>query len=113
FTSAPMDNHKRRRARGGGRDRRHDRAQVRRILQKLAAKLQNHRRHSSPVPSSRPSMTLTFWTAWPAAPFTRLSTTETSTPRPDGSTRHPMSQKFVCATCLISGSELPVSRTNL
>ena len=31
---------------------------------------------------------------------------------PARSTRQPMSQKFVCATCLISGRSLPVSRTN-
>ena len=29
------------------------------------------------------------------------------------STRQPMSQKFVCATCLISGSAEPTSRTNV
>ena len=29
---------------------------------------------------------------------------DTTTARPDASTRHPMSQKFVCVTCLISGS---------
>ena len=38
--------------------------------------------------------------------------TDTRTARPDASTRQPMSQKFVCATCLISGSAGPVSRTN-
>ena len=59
---------------------------------------------AAPSRSSRPSMTFRFCTAWPAAPFTRLSMTETRTARPDGSTRQPMSQKFVCATCLISGS---------
>ena len=31
---------------------------------------------------------------------------------PSGETRQPMSQKFVCATCLISGRSAPVSRTN-
>ena len=38
--------------------------------------------------------------------------TDTRIARPDGSTRQPMSQKFVCATCLISGSAAPTSRTN-
>ena len=49
-------------------------------------------------------MTFMFCTAWPDAPFSRLSITDTRIARPDGSTRQPMSQKFVCATCLISGS---------
>ena len=53
-----------------------------------------------------------FCTAWPDAPFSRLSMTDTRIARPDGSTRQPMSQKFVCATCLISGSAAPTSRTN-
>ena len=57
-------------------------------------------------------MTFMFCTAWPDAPLSRLSITETRMARPDGSTRQPMSQKFVCATCLISGIEAPVRRTN-
>ena len=38
--------------------------------------------------------------------------TDTRIARPSGWTRQPMSQKFVCATCLISGSADPTSRTN-
>ena len=50
----------------------------------------------------RPNTTLKFWIACPAAPFTRLSMQATITSC-EPSTRKPMSQKFVCATCLISG----------
>jgi hypothetical protein len=39
--------------------------------------------------------------------------TETRTTRPDASTRQPMSQKLVWATCLISGNAAPTSRTNV
>src|SRR5712692_2153988 len=63
--------------------------------------------HSNPVVSSMPSMTLKFCTAWPDAPFRRLSMTETRIARPDPSTRQPMSQKLVFATCLISGNDDP------
>src|SRR6185295_1595805 len=62
------------------------------------------------VRSSMPSITLRFCTAWPEAPFSRLSMTDTRTARPEASARQPMSQKFVCATCLISGSDDPTSR---
>src|SRR5262249_62272721 len=69
--------------------------------------------HCSPSPSSKPKATLKFCTAWPAAPFTRLSMQATSTSWFVAAlTRQPMSQKFVCATCLISGSSRPVRRTN-
>ena len=68
---------------------------------------------AAPVRSSTPSMTFMFCTAWPGRALQRLSMTDTRIARPDGSTRQPMSQKFVCATCLISGSADPVSRTNV
>ena len=71
------------------------------------------RRQLRPVASGNPNATLKFWIAWPAAPFTRLSMHATMTSCvPSGDTRQPMSQKFVCATCLISGRSAPVSRTN-
>ena len=41
------------------------------------------------------------------------SMTDTMTTRPDASARQPMSQKLVCATCLIAGSVDPTSRTNV
>src|SRR6266540_6486206 len=84
------------------------------IFEKLAPELQHNRSaHRSPTRSSMPDMTLKFWTADPAAPLSRLSITETITARPVvSSTFHPMSQKLVHATCLISGNVVPVSRTN-
>src|SRR5436189_6324623 len=69
--------------------------------------------HNNPVRSSIPSMTFMFWTACPDAPLSKLSITDTRMTRPDGSIRQPISQKFVCATCLISGSDAPTSRTNV
>ena len=58
------------------------------------------------------SATLKFCTACPAAPLSRLSMTETTTRRPSASSSaQPMSQKFVYATCLITGSVVPVMRT--
>ena len=66
-----------------------------------------------PVVSSNPNSTLKFWIAWPAAPLTRLSMHADHHQLAVGaSTRQPMSQKFVCATCLISGRSPPVRRTN-
>src|SRR5256885_4491239 len=92
----------------------YDGSQMPGILEQLPAKLENQRtNHKSAVRSSRPSITLRFWTACPDAPLSRLSSTDTMTARPDGSTRQPMSQKFVCATCLISGSAAPTSRTKV
>src|SRR5262245_9009552 len=75
----------------------------------LAAELEHDPApHSSPAVSSTPHITLKFCTADPAAPFTRLSITETTTARPvAGSTFQPMSQKFDHATCLISGRSVP------
>src|SRR5262249_52724779 len=70
--------------------------QVRAILEELAAKFQyegSGNRHSKPTLSSMPSMTFMFCTAWPDAPFSRLSMTETRMTRPPASTRQPMSQK--------------------
>ncbi len=43
-------------------------------------------RHRRPAPSSRPSITFRFWTAWPAAPFQRLSIAQKTSTRPPGST---------------------------
>src|SRR4029077_5861451 len=110
------DRQRRPRLHDGG-DGRHHAVQAGRVFEELAAELQDRRRlHHSPhrpVVWSRPSMTFMFWTAWPDAPFSRLSITDTSTARPDGSTRQPMSQKLVCATCLISGSVDPTRRTNV
>ena len=55
-----------------------------------------------PAHSSKPYITLKFCTAEPAAPFTRLSITDTINARPlASSTFQPMSQKFDQATCLI------------
>src|SRR5262245_19392435 len=94
-------------------DCRDDRVHPRRILEQLAAELEDYRRcHSSPVVSSMPSTAFMFCTACPDAPFSRLSMTDTTTARPEESTRQPMSQKFVWATCLISGNAAPVSRMN-
>src|SRR5262245_10308438 len=90
-----------------------DRSQPRRILEQFAAEFQNEcAGHNRPAVSDSPSMTFMFCTAWPDAPFRRLSITEIRIARPDESTRQPISQKFVCATCLISGSWAPTSRTN-
>src|SRR5215213_1190427 len=57
---------------------------------------------SRPVFSSKPNIRFMFCTAWPAAPFTKLSIAEKTTiclPR----TAKPISQKFVVFTQLISG----------
>src|SRR4029079_237635 len=115
--------HEERGARRETRDRLGDSLDVLRLLEKLATELQDEALlpkgpvrsslHSRPVRSSRPSSTLRFCTAEPAAPLTRLSMTATSTMRPpSASTFQPMSQKFVCTTCLISGNMPPVRRTN-
>jgi hypothetical protein len=57
-----------------------------------------------PSRSSNPSATLAFWSAWLAAPLSRLSNAETMIACPvDSSTTHPTSQKGVLATNLISG----------
>src|SRR5205823_14985656 len=65
----------------------------------------DYRSHSSEVRSSMPSIWFKFWTAWPAAPFLRLSRQDTRTKRrPEESRAKPISQKFVCATCCNSGS---------
>src|SRR5207248_497126 len=77
--SAAMNDHERHR---GASNRPRDRPQKRRVLEELSTDLEDGR-HRSPVRSSSPSMTFMFCTAWPAAPFTRLSITETSTARPD------------------------------
>ena len=113
--AAAMDDDERR-PRGETRDRRGDALQILRLLEKLATELQDEALflpgvflHSSPVRSSSPSSTLRFCTADPAAPLIRLSITATRTMRPrSASTFQPMSQKFVCATCLISGRAPPV-----
>ena len=101
---------------GDRRERRDHRREVRAILEQLAAELEDQRAApvtATPSVSSRPSITFMFCTAWPDAPFSRLSITDTRIARPDGSTRQPMSQKLVCATCLISGSAEPTRRTNV
>src|SRR5207248_1957019 len=93
--------------------------QQRAIFEQLAAELEDKRPsascdpHNNPVLSSIPSITFMFCTAWPDAPFSRLSMTDTRTARPESSTRHPISQKFVWATCLISGRDDPTSLTNV
>src|SRR5262249_28333153 len=66
----------------------------------------DHGSHWSPVCSSMPKVRLKFCTAWPAAPFPRLSRQETITSRRAvRSSAKPMSQKLECATCPSSGSE--------
>src|SRR5690348_12114544 len=51
-----------------------------------------------PSRSSNPHITFRFWTAWPAAPFIRLSRHETMTARlPSALRLNPTSQKFVCS----------------
>src|SRR5258707_4387710 len=56
----------------------------------------------SPVVSSNPNIRFMFWTAWPAAPLTRLSmAVKTTSWRPRAA--KPMSQKFVVLTQLMSG----------
>src|SRR5258706_3555167 len=63
----------------------------------------------NPVFSSRPNIRFIFWTAWPAAPFTKLSSAEkTTTCRPR--LANPRSQKLVVFTQLISGEPF-TSRT--
>ena len=58
--------------------------------QQFAAQLQNQRSaHSSPVRSSMPNATLKFCSAWPAAPFTRLSMHDTITSRRDAGVEAP------------------------
>ena len=67
------------------RHRGDDGLKPRRIVEQLAAELDDdHSDHSSPRRSSTPSMTFMFCTAWPDAPFSRLSMTETRMTRPDG-----------------------------
>ena len=63
--------------------------------------------HSSPVRLVEAEHHVHVLHGLARAPFSRLSMTDTRIARPDGSTRQPMSQKFVCATCLISGSAAP------
>src|SRR5580698_5732220 len=60
--------------------------------------------HSKPSSSFHPHIRLRFCTAWPEAPFNRLSRQETKTRRfPSGARAKPRSQKLVRTTCCISG----------
>src|SRR5690348_12983756 len=64
-----------------------------------------------PVVSSRPNIKFIFCTAWPAAPFTRLSIAEKTTiclPR----AANPMSQKLVVFTQLMSGEPFTMRTKN-
>ena len=76
---------------------------VRRIEQRAPQLYQQL--HSRPSVSGNPSIRFMFWTACPAAPFTRLSMALTTTARPvAGSNDTPMSQKLVRATPRRSGT---------
>ena len=44
-----------------------------------------------------------FWIAWPAAPFTRLSSAENTTARPGAAACSEMRQSFVSTTSLRRG----------
>ena len=74
----------------------------------------DHQLHCNPSFSSKPNIRFMFCTAWPAAPFSRLSMHETSTARlPSGESEKPMSQKFVFSENLICGSRAaPKTRTH-
>src|SRR5260370_41743220 len=111
--TAPVDHHYFKTiARRPGDLARETRAQT--VLIKQRASQLNQNSQSSPAVSGYPSARFMFWTAWPAAPFPRLSIAVTTTARPvAASNRTPMSQKLVCATDCRSGT-CPTSyrRTN-
>ena len=53
----------------------------------------DHELHCNPSFSSKPNIRFMFWTACPAAPFSRLSMHDTNTARlPSGDNENPMSQ---------------------
>src|ERR1700759_1841698 len=73
------------------------------ILERRASKL-HHVSHNSPSVSCHPFITFRFWTACPAAPFSRLSRQLMTTHRrPSGASWKPRSQKLVRTTCWIWG----------
>jgi hypothetical protein len=80
-----------------------------RVVEKAAAELDDL--HSSPSLSSKPNIRLMFCTACEAAPFSRLSITETITARlPPCSSWNPISQRGVLTTFFNSGSR-PAGKT--
>ena len=59
---------------------------------------------SRPIFSSKPQAMLKFWTAWPAAPLTRLSMAESTITRYVRSSMcQAMSQKFEPRTSFVDG----------
>src|SRR5262249_10192527 len=94
-----------------------ERAQRARVLEALPRDLDDHvdgRGQRRPSPSSSRNMRFAFWTAWPAAPFTRLSMADTITARRvAASNASATSQKFVPSTAATLGnSPAGSSRTN-
>src|SRR5439155_18779972 len=67
--------------------------------------------HESPAPSSRPSITFRFWTAWPAAPFHRLSIAQKTRTRPPSAASAQSRAMFVSRTSRTPGGR-GVSSTN-
>src|SRR5438477_7472109 len=81
------------------------------VIQRGAADL-DHDFQFRPSRWSHPNMRFRFCTAWPAAPFRRLSRQETITSRsPSGERAKPMSQKLVRAEYWICGNLSPKTRT--
>src|SRR6267378_1337745 len=67
---------------------------------------------SSPWVSGRPHSTLKFWTAWPAAPFTRLSRTPTATRRRFSSSTTAWTRHQLLPRVALVGGNDRVTRTN-
>src|SRR5262249_57007468 len=69
-------------------------------------------RRPSPDSSGRPSARLRFCTAWPAAPFTRLSRAEKTTTRPGAASCTEMWQSLVWVTSDRRGGPAATTLTN-
>ena len=101
--AAAMHHHHLDSASAGRRDLRRQAIAGFRAIEQRAAELDQNL-HSKPSVSGSPSMRFMFWTAWPAAPFTRLSMALTTIARPVlASSVTPISQKLVRATPRRSG----------
>src|SRR5439155_11816225 len=89
----------------------------RRVLERGAADLVDahaarRRRHRSPMSSGHSSATFRFCTAWPAAPFTRLSRAEKTTIRPGAAACTEIRQSLVPTTSESRGGPSSITRTN-
>src|SRR4030095_12575128 len=84
------------------------------VLQRGTADLVDadaHAQTGSPAVSGRPAARFRFWMAWPAAPFTRLSSAANTTARPGAAACTDIRQRLVGATSDRRGGR-STTRTN-